>query len=269
MFKTILQVSNTLKLVTLLALVTPLGLGLVGCDVEVSTTTEQAEPETTTSETPPAEEEEMEEEMEEMVEEEAEQYTFVVTNQTDDDLVAVQASEDEEVWGDFNLGGQAIAPGESMTLAWDDSTNDSACEWSLQGVFEDGSVVGPQVFDFCEEVEVVFYSDEEEASGGSSADFLDTEALFVEATDDTGIQLLSAEISEPEKVAIARQFCTSMDMGDSVDDFFETAASDETFASMSEEQLELVGGYLGVLVGAAADSYCSEYSDIVAEWMES
>ncbi|AFY37823.1 hypothetical protein Lepto7376_1480 [[Leptolyngbya] sp. PCC 7376] len=273
MFKAILQASLRLKVVTLFALIAPLGLGLVGCgevevEEEVNNATEQVE--TSTSEAPPAAEEE---EIEEDVASDAatEQFTFVVTNQTEDDLIAIQASEDEEVWGDFDLGGQAIAPGESLTLAWDESTNDSSCEWLLQGVFTDGSVVGPKWFDFCEEVELVFYSEgeDEAAGGGSAADFLSTEAAFVETIDDSGIQLLAAEVSDPEKVAIAREFCTSMDMGNSVDDFFETVASDEPFLSMSDEELELVGGYLGLLITAAADSYCAEYGDIVANWMDS
>ena len=78
-------------------------------------------------------------------------YTFKVHNTTSDKITKLLASEDGEKYGSFDVGRAGIAPGESMTLKWDKSTNKAGCKWYIKAVFADGSETKAKRFDFCEE----------------------------------------------------------------------------------------------------------------------
>lgn len=77
------------------------------------------------------------------------EYSFDVHNNSDQRIVTLEASEDGSSWGEFDIG-SGIASGETMTLTWDESTDDSSCEWEFRATFEEGYVSEPSVIDFCE-----------------------------------------------------------------------------------------------------------------------
>lgn len=78
-------------------------------------------------------------------------FTFTVTNQTDLAITELWASVDDEEWASFGLSDSGIPSGETITIAWDEHTNDSPCEWYISAVFEDGSETESALFNFCEE----------------------------------------------------------------------------------------------------------------------
>ena len=79
------------------------------------------------------------------------EYSFKVHNTTSDKIKKLLASEDGKDYGPFDVGRAGIAPGETMTLKWDKSTNKSSCEWYIKAIFDDGSETKAKKFDFCEE----------------------------------------------------------------------------------------------------------------------
>ena len=84
------------------------------------------------------------------------QYRFKVHNNTDHTIVGLVASESGEEAGEFDVG-DGIGPGETMTLEWDKSTDDSHCEWAFSAAYDDGTISDPVVIDFCEDdLELVF-----------------------------------------------------------------------------------------------------------------
>ena len=84
------------------------------------------------------------------------EYSFKVTNNTDEDIVAIEVSDDGKNWGKFDIG-SGIAAGETAKLVWDASTDDGACEWTFRATFADGSESEDVDFDFCEDdLELVF-----------------------------------------------------------------------------------------------------------------
>lgn len=86
----------------------------------------------------------------------ADEYSFTVTNNTDTKISKILVSEDGEEYGFFNIGG-GIAPGKSVKLVWDQSTNGESCEQHFKAVFSNGEESEPQQFDFCEdEVSIEF-----------------------------------------------------------------------------------------------------------------
>ena len=78
------------------------------------------------------------------------EYSFSVQNNTSSKITGIEASEDGSSWGAFDIGG-GIAAGSSMDLTWDQSTDDSNCEWHFRATFADGSTSEEVPFDFCEE----------------------------------------------------------------------------------------------------------------------
>ena len=79
------------------------------------------------------------------------EYSFKVHNTTKDKITKLLASENGKEYGSFDVGRAGIAPGETMTLKWDKSTNKSSCNWYIKAVFADGSETESKKFDFCEE----------------------------------------------------------------------------------------------------------------------
>jgi hypothetical protein len=78
-------------------------------------------------------------------------YAFTVHNTTNDKITKLLASEDGEHYGSFDVGRAGIEPGQTVSLNWNKSTNDSNCEWFIKAVFDDGSETPAKKFDFCEE----------------------------------------------------------------------------------------------------------------------
>lgn len=83
-------------------------------------------------------------------------YRFTVHNNSDQDIVKIEVSEDGESWGPFNIGDGIPSEG-SAELVWDESTDNSGCEWLFRATFEEGYVANSDTINFCEEgVEINF-----------------------------------------------------------------------------------------------------------------
>lgn len=87
----------------------------------------------------------------------AQEYTFKVHNNAGVAITKILVSEDGKKWGQFDIGA-GIAPRATVTLAWDESTNNQECKQHFQAVFADGSVSDPAIFDFCDTSLVVEFS---------------------------------------------------------------------------------------------------------------
>jgi hypothetical protein len=84
------------------------------------------------------------------------EYSFTVHNNSDQRIVALEASENGKSWGSFDIG-RGIASGAAMVLTWDGSTDESDCEWHFRATFQEGYVSEPSEIDFCEgELEIEF-----------------------------------------------------------------------------------------------------------------
>lgn len=83
-------------------------------------------------------------------------YSFKVHNNTRHKIVSLLASEHGEKPGEFDIG-DGIKAGETATLTWDKSTDNSNCEWAFTAVYDDGTYSEPAVINFCEDdLELVF-----------------------------------------------------------------------------------------------------------------
>ena len=80
----------------------------------------------------------------------ADEYSFTVTNNTDTKITKILVSEDGEEYGFFKIG-SGIAPGKTVKLVWDSSTDGESCEQYFKAVFANGEESEPQQFDFCED----------------------------------------------------------------------------------------------------------------------
>lgn len=86
----------------------------------------------------------------------AEDYTFTVENNSDQDIVTIEVSEDGYTWEYFNIG-RGIRADSSELLAWDESTNNRGCDWRFRATFEEGYVAYADWIDFCEPDVVVYF----------------------------------------------------------------------------------------------------------------
>ena len=77
-------------------------------------------------------------------------YSFKVHNNTKAAIKQILVSEDGKSFGEFDIG-HGIAPGETVELVWDKSTNGQSCHQFFKAVFADGSQSQPVKFDFCED----------------------------------------------------------------------------------------------------------------------
>lgn len=78
-------------------------------------------------------------------------FSFTVTNNTDQTILEIWVSPDDEEWSQFDLPEEGIASGEGATVTWAEHTNDSPCEWYISFVFEDESESETVLVNFCEE----------------------------------------------------------------------------------------------------------------------
>ena len=78
------------------------------------------------------------------------QYSFKVHNTTEERIVKLLASEDGKDFSTFDIA-HGIDAGETVTLNWDKSTNNSHCKWYIKAVYADDSMSKVGKFDFCEE----------------------------------------------------------------------------------------------------------------------
>jgi hypothetical protein len=78
------------------------------------------------------------------------QYTFKVENKNVQRITSLLASEDGRNFKTFDIG-KGIDVGETVTLNWDKSTNNTDCYWWLKAVYADKSVGEAVRFNFCEE----------------------------------------------------------------------------------------------------------------------
>ena len=78
------------------------------------------------------------------------QYTFEVHNAYKEKIVRLMASEDGKEYAKFDIG-KGIEPGETVTLNWNKSTNNSNCDWFIKAVYADDTMSEPAEVDFCEE----------------------------------------------------------------------------------------------------------------------
>jgi len=78
------------------------------------------------------------------------EYSFKVKNTTKQKITKLLASEDGKTYGNFDIG-KGIAPGQTVTLVWDKSTDEEDCDQYFKAVFDDGEESEAENFDFCEE----------------------------------------------------------------------------------------------------------------------
>lgn len=77
-------------------------------------------------------------------------YTFTVRNKSEMVILALLTSEKGKKWGKFDIG-PGLDPGRSVKLEWDESTDNSGCEWWIKAVYDNGNLSLPGKFDFCKE----------------------------------------------------------------------------------------------------------------------
>lgn len=78
-------------------------------------------------------------------------YSFKVFNRTDTKITKLLVAEaGAKQYKYFDIG-KGIAPGKSMTLVWDQSTDDENCVQWFKAVYADDSESKPVKIDFCEE----------------------------------------------------------------------------------------------------------------------
>lgn len=77
-------------------------------------------------------------------------YQYKVHNGTSVTITKLMASEDGKTYLPFDIGA-GIKPGQTVTLVWDKSTDNGACEWWIKAGYADGDTSPAAKFDFCEE----------------------------------------------------------------------------------------------------------------------
>ena len=77
-------------------------------------------------------------------------YTFTVRNKSRMVILALLTSEKGTRWGTFDIG-EGLDPANSVKLEWDESTDNTGCEWWIKAVYDNGNLSAPAKFDFCKE----------------------------------------------------------------------------------------------------------------------
>src|SRR6476620_9664231 len=75
-------------------------------------------------------------------------YTFPVRNKSQMVILALLTSEDGKRWGKFDIG-EGLESTKSVKLEWDESTDNSFCDWWIKAVYDNGNLSAPAKFDFC------------------------------------------------------------------------------------------------------------------------
>jgi hypothetical protein len=84
----------------------------------------------------------------------ADSWTFTVTNSGRSKILRIEAAESgTNNWGPFTTS--AINPGQTVTLEWDSSTDNSSCNWKVRAIYADGPSES-SAFDFCKSTEIEF-----------------------------------------------------------------------------------------------------------------
>lgn len=78
------------------------------------------------------------------------EFTFKVHNNTSVLIKQILVSEDGKEYSFFDIG-KGIKPGETVTLVWDESTDDENCVQYFKAVFSNNETSDPVKFDFCED----------------------------------------------------------------------------------------------------------------------
>lgn len=86
-----------------------------------------------------------------------EEYSFRVKNNTRVKITKLLVAEPgQKKWKYFDIGA-GIGAGKTVTLIWDESTNDEECTQWFKAVYADGTESEPGKYDFCEDdLELVF-----------------------------------------------------------------------------------------------------------------
>ncbi len=79
-----------------------------------------------------------------------ESFTFKVFNNTNKVIKQILVSEDGEEYKYFDIG-NGIGVGKTVTLVWDESTDEESCIQYFKAVFSNKEVSEPVAFDFCED----------------------------------------------------------------------------------------------------------------------
>ena len=82
----------------------------------------------------------------------AEQWYFYVKNTTDAKMTGLFASENGKNWGRFDIG-SGIAPGKTVKMNWDSSTDSQSCKQYLKATFSDGTEAKTAKIDFCNDLD--------------------------------------------------------------------------------------------------------------------
>ena len=80
------------------------------------------------------------------------QWHFKVSNKTGTRITKLEVSVNKKSWGNFDIG-RGIAPGATMTLVWDSSTDDQPCEQWIRAKYSDNVYSDPSKQDFCEDLD--------------------------------------------------------------------------------------------------------------------
>ncbi len=77
-------------------------------------------------------------------------YNFKVFNNTNMVIKQILVSEDGKEFKYFDIGA-GIGIGKTVTLVWDESTDDESCIQYFKAVFSNKEISEPVAFDFCED----------------------------------------------------------------------------------------------------------------------
>jgi len=83
---------------------------------------------------------------------------FYITNGNGSRLTELYVAEQDKPWSYFNIG-SGVAPGQTVKIIWDNSTDSQACSQWVKAVYADGSQSTPVKMDFCQDLDnpIIFY----------------------------------------------------------------------------------------------------------------
>lgn len=83
---------------------------------------------------------------------------FYVTNGSNSTMTNLYVAEQGKSWSYFDIGA-GIAPGKTVKMVWDNSTDSQACSQWIKATYADGSESTPVKMNFCKDLDdpIVFY----------------------------------------------------------------------------------------------------------------